>query len=140
MIIRVPVLLPVAVGAKVMLNVQVPWGGIVGLVQLFDLKLPIAETLEMTRLLVPVLVTVRPCVEVSPTTTFPKVTEVADKLAVVVPMVRRVDPLIVPEVAVIVEVPAETAVANPAELMLAALVDEEVQVAEFVRLAVLPSE
>jgi hypothetical protein len=139
-IVRVPVLLPVAVGAKVILKVQVPWGGTVGLVQLFDVKLPVTETLETTRLFVPVLVMVRPCVEVSPTTTLPKATEVADKLAVVAPVVKRVDPLIVPEVAVIVEVPAEMAVASPAELMLAALVTEEVQVAEFVRLDVLPSE
>jgi hypothetical protein len=53
--------------------------------------------------------------------------------------VRRVDPLIVPEVAVIVEAPTATAEANPAELMVATVVTEEVQVAEFVRIAVLPS-
>jgi len=53
--------------------------------------------------------------------------------------VRSVDPPIVPEVAVIVAAPAATAVANPAELMVATLAAEEVQVAEFVRLAVLPS-
>ncbi len=52
--------------------------------------------------------------------------------------VRRVDPLIVPEVAVIVEEPAATVVANPAELMVAALGAEEVQVAVLVRLAVVP--
>ncbi len=52
--------------------------------------------------------------------------------------VRTVDPLIVPEVAVIVVVPAATVVANPAELMVAALVAEEVQMAELVRLAVVP--
>jgi hypothetical protein len=54
--------------------------------------------------------------------------------------VRRVDPLMVPEVAVIVEVPAATAVANPAELMVATLVADDVQVAELVRLAVVPLE
>lgn len=54
--------------------------------------------------------------------------------------VKRVDPLIVPEVAVIVEVPAATEVANPTELMVAALAAEEVQVAEVVRLAVVPLE
>jgi len=52
--------------------------------------------------------------------------------------VRRVDPLIVPEVAVIVEAPTATVVASPAELMVAALVAEEVQVAVFVRLVVVP--
>ncbi len=52
--------------------------------------------------------------------------------------VRTVAPLIVPEVAVIVVVPAATEVANPTELMVAALVAEEVQVAELVRLAVVP--
>jgi hypothetical protein len=54
--------------------------------------------------------------------------------------VRTVDPLIVPEVAVIVEAPAATAVASPAELMVAAVVAEEVQVTELVRLAVVPLE
>ncbi len=54
--------------------------------------------------------------------------------------VRTVDPLMVPEVAVMVEVPAATAVANPAALMVAALIAEEVQVAELVRLAVVPLE
>jgi hypothetical protein len=53
--------------------------------------------------------------------------------------VRSVDPLIVPEVAVIVEVPAATAVASPAELMVATVVVEEAQATEFVRFAVLPS-
>jgi len=52
--------------------------------------------------------------------------------------VRTVDPLTVPEVAVIVDVPAETAVANPAALMIATLGSEEVQTTEFVRLAVVP--
>ena len=52
--------------------------------------------------------------------------------------VKTVDPLIVPEAAVIVEVPAATVVANPTELMVAALVAEEVQLAELVRLAVVP--
>ncbi len=52
--------------------------------------------------------------------------------------VKTVDPVIVPEVAVIVEVPAATEVANPAELMVAALVAEEVQVTELVRLPVVP--
>ena len=54
--------------------------------------------------------------------------------------VKEVDPLIVPEVAVIVEVPAATAVANPAALMVATLVSEEVQVTELVRFAVVPFE
>jgi hypothetical protein len=54
--------------------------------------------------------------------------------------VRRVDPLIAPEVAVIVVVPAATLVANPAELMVATLVPVEVQVTELVRLAVVPLE
>jgi len=53
--------------------------------------------------------------------------------------VRSVDPLIVPDVAVIVAAPAATAVAKPAELIVATLAAEEVQVAEFVRFAVLPS-
>jgi hypothetical protein len=92
----------------------------------------------MTRLLVPVLRTTRLSVEVVFTTTVPNATVVGDKLTVVAPVVSRVDPLIVPEVAVIVVVPAATAVANPAELMVAALVIEEVQVTELVRLAVVP--
>ncbi len=54
--------------------------------------------------------------------------------------VKTVDPLIVPDVAVIVEVPAATAVANPAELIVATLVAEEVQVTELVRFAVVPLE
>jgi hypothetical protein len=54
--------------------------------------------------------------------------------------VRRVDPLIAPEVAVIVVVPAATLVVNPAELMVATLVPVEVQVTELVRLAVVPLE
>jgi len=54
--------------------------------------------------------------------------------------VKRVDPLIVPEVAVIVEVPAARLVANPAELIVATLVIEEVQVTELVRFAVVPLE
>ena len=54
--------------------------------------------------------------------------------------IKSAEPLIVPEVAVIVELPAATAVANPAELMVAALVAEEVQVAELVRFAVVPLE
>jgi hypothetical protein len=54
--------------------------------------------------------------------------------------VRRVDPLIAPEVAVIVVVPAEEAVANPAELMFATLVAVEVHVTELVRFAVVPLE
>ena len=54
--------------------------------------------------------------------------------------VNTVDPLIVPEVAVIVEVPAATEVANPAALMVAALVAEEDQVTEEVRFAVVPLE
>jgi hypothetical protein len=66
---------------------------------------------------------------------------VPDKLTVVpVATVRSVDPLIVPEVAVIVDAPAATPVANPAELMVAMLVAEEVQVAELVRFSVDPSE
>jgi len=52
--------------------------------------------------------------------------------------VKTVDPLIVPEVAVIVEAPAATEVANPAALMVATPVAEEVQVTELVRLAVVP--
>jgi hypothetical protein len=52
--------------------------------------------------------------------------------------VRTVDPLTEPEVAVIVDVPTETAVANPAEFMLAMLVAEEVQVTELVRFEVVP--
>jgi hypothetical protein len=35
-IVRVPLLLPAVVGAKVMLKVQVPLGTIVGFEQLFD--------------------------------------------------------------------------------------------------------
>ncbi len=52
--------------------------------------------------------------------------------------VKTADPLTVPEVAVIVVVPAATEVASPAELIVAALVTEEVQMAELVRLAVVP--
>ena len=52
--------------------------------------------------------------------------------------VKTVEPLMVPEVAVIIAVPAATEVANPAELMVATLVAEEVQVAELVRFAVVP--
>ncbi len=52
--------------------------------------------------------------------------------------VRRVDPLMVPEVAVIVEVPAAIEVASPTELMAAALVTDEVQIAELEILAVVP--
>jgi len=55
-------------------------------------------------------------------------------------MVRRVEPLMLPEVAVIVAVPAARVVAKPAELMVAALVAEEVHVAVLVRFAVVPSE
>lgn len=95
----------------------------------------------MTRLLAPVLVMERAREEVSPTTTLPKAIVVADRLAVVPPrVVRSVEPLTVPEVAVIVEVPVATVVASPAELMVAALVAEEVQVAEPVRFAVVPLE
>jgi hypothetical protein len=54
--------------------------------------------------------------------------------------VNTVDPLIEPEEAVIVEVPAATEVANPAELIVAAPVVEEVQVTEEVRFAVVPFE
>jgi len=52
--------------------------------------------------------------------------------------VRRVDPLIVPDVAVIVEVPAAMEVANPTELMVAVLMTEDVQMAELERFAVVP--
>jgi hypothetical protein len=52
--------------------------------------------------------------------------------------VRRADPLIVPEVAVIVVVPAATEVASPTELMVAALIAEDVQVTELERLPVVP--
>jgi hypothetical protein len=52
--------------------------------------------------------------------------------------VSAADPATAPEVAVIVDVPAPTPVANPAELMVATLVSEEVQTAEFVRFAVVP--
>ena len=54
--------------------------------------------------------------------------------------VKTVEPLIAPEVAVIVELPAAMEVANPTELMVAVLVAEEVQVAELVRFAVVPLE
>jgi hypothetical protein len=54
--------------------------------------------------------------------------------------VRSVDPLIVPEVAVIVVVPTAMAVAKPIELMVATFVAEEVQATELVRLAVVPLE
>lgn len=52
--------------------------------------------------------------------------------------VRTVDPLTEPEVAVIVDVPTETAVAIPAELIVATLVAEEVQVTELVMSPVVP--
>ncbi len=140
MIVSVPEVSPVVAGVKLMLTVQVPLGRIVALRQLFDRKPAVTAIPVMTRLLVPVLWTVRPSVEVVPTTTVPKAIVVGDRLAVVAPVVRRVDPIIVPEFAVIVEVPAETAVANPAELMVATLVSEEVQVAELVRFPVVPLE
>lgn len=54
--------------------------------------------------------------------------------------VRSAEPLIEPEVAVMVEVPAASVVASPAELMVAAPVAEEVQVAELVRFEVVPLE
>jgi len=54
--------------------------------------------------------------------------------------VKEVDSLTVPEVAVIVEVPAARLAANPAALMVATLVIEEVQVTELVRFAVVPLE
>ena len=54
--------------------------------------------------------------------------------------VKTVDPVIVPEVAVIVEVPTAMVVANPAVLMVATLVTEDVQVAELNRFAVVPLE
>jgi hypothetical protein len=109
--------------------------------QLLDWKLPVTAILLMMRLPVPVLVILRFVVAVAPTATLPKPIVVGDKLRVVPPTtVRTVDPLIVPEIAVIVVVPTETAVANPAELIVATLATEEVQVAEFVRLAVVPLE
>ena len=52
--------------------------------------------------------------------------------------VKTADPLTVPEVAVIVVMPAATELAKPAELMVAALIAEEVQVTELVMLAVVP--
>jgi hypothetical protein len=52
--------------------------------------------------------------------------------------VKTADPPTVPNVAVMVDVPAAMEVANPTELMVAALVAEEVQLAELVRLAVVP--
>jgi hypothetical protein len=140
-IVSAPVLLPVAVGVKLTLTVQLPLGAMVALPQLLDWKLPVTAILLMMRLLVPVLVILRFVVAVAPTATLPKPIVVGDKLRVVPPTtVRSVDPLIVPEVAVIVAVPAATAVANPAALMVATLMAEDAQVAEFVRLAVVPSE
>jgi hypothetical protein len=53
-------------------------------------------------------------------------------------VVRTADPLIVPEVAVMVVEPTETAVANPAELMVATLVTVEDQMTELVRLEFVP--
>jgi len=94
----------------------------------------------MTRLFAPVLERVMPWVEVTPTTTFPKATVVGKLTVVAATTVRSVDPVIVPEVAVIVAAPAATAVANPAELTVATLAAEEVQVAEFVMFAVVPLE
>lgn len=53
--------------------------------------------------------------------------------------VSVVEPVIEPEVALIVVVPAATLVASPVELMVATLVVEEAQVAELVRFCVEPS-
>jgi hypothetical protein len=52
--------------------------------------------------------------------------------------VRVADPLMEAEVAVMVAVPAATAVASPAELMVATPFAEELQVTVLVRLAVVP--
>jgi hypothetical protein len=52
--------------------------------------------------------------------------------------VNLVDPLIVPDLAVMVAVPAATPVANPAVLTVAIAVEDELQVAVLVRFCVVP--
>jgi hypothetical protein len=52
--------------------------------------------------------------------------------------VSVVEPLIVPDLAVMVEVPIDTPVANPPDFMVAIEVDDELQVAELVRFCVVP--
>jgi hypothetical protein len=52
--------------------------------------------------------------------------------------VKIVDPLIEPEVAVIVVVPVDAAVASPAELIVATPTADEVQITLFVMFAVVP--
>ena len=63
--------------------------------------------------------------------TFAGVTEIEVSVAGVT--VSVVDPLIVPDLAVIVVLPWATAVASPLEFIVATEVDEEVQVAVLVR-------
>jgi hypothetical protein len=53
-------------------------------------------------------------------------------------MVRVVEPLILPELAVIVELPVATPVARPPVLTVAIEVDDEVQTAALVRFCVVP--
>src|SRR5208283_2644235 len=104
----------------------------------FD-ELQVAEAVRL--LVVPleyVPVAVNCCVDPPATEELEGVTAMDTRVAEVA--VRTVDPLIVPEVALIVVLPAATAVANPAELIVATLVTEEVQVTELVRFAVVPLE
>ncbi len=78
------------------------------------------------------------CTDPAATEELEGVTAMDTRVAVVA--VNRVDPLIVPEVALIVVLPAATTVANPVALMVATLVTEEVHETELVRLAVVPLE
>lgn len=59
------------------------------------------------------------------------VTEIETRVGEVT--VKTVEPLTEPEVAVIVDAPTATAVASPAEFIVAALVVDDVQVTELVR-------
>ena len=98
------------------------------------------QVAELVRLLVVpfeyVPVAVNCCMPPAATNGLAGVTAIETKVGV--DTVSAADPVTAPEVAVIVDVPAPTAVANPAALMVATLVSKEVQTAEFVRFAVVP--
>lgn len=55
------------------------------------------------------------------------------------PTVRDADPLIAPDAAVIVALPSPTPVARPELLTVATVATDELQLAEFVKICVLPS-
>lgn len=81
-IVKEPLLTPRPEGEKVTLTVHFPLGTIVALPQLFDAKFALAVILVITRLAVPVLVIDRLRVPTAPTTTLPKLIEVADNVAI----------------------------------------------------------